>query len=75
MAPDLGWLWQPGRSAVARCAYDCSPIDVPGRDCSCGFRVLRERPDESAIRVLGWGRVIEDEQGWRVSRAYPQGMQ
>lgn len=60
------------------------PHAPPAEDCSCGVYAATlqglvpylDAPDLARVqRVLGrvslWGSVVECEQGWRASRAYP----
>lgn len=78
----IGWTWparQPARASCRECPQ------APRWACSCGLHAFRDAPslrevwmpdplgDAPAVmgQVLGWGRVVEHERGWRAERAYP----
>ena len=76
-------FWPVEIEAVARCE---EPHAAPDLHCCCGIHAaktpatvrsyLRGRNEPATItRVLGrvslWGQVVEHEQGWRASHAYP----
>lgn len=73
-----GGLWVPGRPFQAVCRF-AKCLRTPGANCTCGiyatndFQQVREflNTGEACGVVLGWGRYIRAENGWRCEYAYP----
>lgn len=65
------YFWRPGVN-VATCNREKhAATAIPVESCSCGFYALR---DPFAVSygvlggVVGWGRVIDGEEGWRAEK-------
>lgn len=61
------------RAMSGSCLSVSSPgLHVPGIRCSCGFYAVRDVFDvQPGIigGVVGWGKVVDGEKGWRVEKA------
>jgi hypothetical protein len=78
IADGPGPLWLPGKNGAfcngGRYVYHRiggtvpEPCEVPSATCSCGFYAVRD-PFQTYVGVLGgtvgWGKVIDGEEGWR----------
>ena len=70
--------WPAGADRVAKC-FAVRGHEAPYRDCRCGFSAFYSLPEEPELpapeavwgAIVGWGRVIECERGFRAQYARP----
>ena len=70
--------WPVGQDRSAKC-FALRGHEAPYRDCLCGFAAFYSLPEEPELpapeavwgAIVGWGRVIECEHGFRAQYARP----
>jgi len=70
--------WPVGQDRSAKC-FAMRGHEAPYRDCLCGFAAFYSLPEEPELpapeavwgAIVGWGRVIECERGFRAQYARP----
>lgn len=67
-----GYDFQSLRGSVSVSVFMDANPHIPGDQCSCGFYAVRDVFDvPSGIigGVVGWGKVVDGEKGWRAEKA------
>lgn len=72
-------VWHPDQPLVAKCENRAHKGAAPHPHCGCGIYAADsyhnitefEGPEAVAGEVLGWGRYIRGEFGWRAEYVYP----
>ena len=72
-------IWKPDEPMVAKCANRAHKTIAPKQSCTCGiyaadtYNHITEFEGGNAVagEVLGWGRYVRGEHGWRAQYVYP----